>query len=196
MMVKGLICLLAMAMVLFRDGYSDTPFCPPNTVNISSHCYLFFQIPKSWHDAQDHCTQLDGRLVSLIARPIYDGLMNVMRNNQPGKYWLSGAVRSGNWIWTSNGSPVSRALWGNRVVPTPSPTSCVYLCSNTTRYWAKDCNEPLKYICEKNAIMIPEVGLEQSESGIELPNVDSEESDVASNTHTHIYIHTLSKISH
>ncbi|XP_068213269.1 lithostathine-1-beta-like [Palaemon carinicauda] len=174
MMVKGCLCVLGLAAIFFQAGYCDTPFCPMDTVKISRNCYVFVQTPKSWYDAETHCSQIYGRLVSLIARPIYDGLMNVMRTTNPGRYWLSGAVRSGNWIWTSNGSPVSRAMWGNRIVPTPSANSCVYLCSNTTKYWARDCNEHLNFICEKNAIIIPDVDNEQSESRIDLPQVDPE----------------------
>ncbi|XP_053633877.1 lithostathine-1-beta [Cherax quadricarinatus] len=121
--------------------------CEDGFTNIAGNCYRFAQQTQSWNDARATCQGQGAKLVSVLNDAQYNGLLSHINNNFPGTYWTSGATESGRWIWTATGGSMEQKWWGRN--PGNSPNQCAYFCSNTLKYWNKQCSAALRFICEK-----------------------------------------------
>lgn len=121
--------------------------CSEGFTSIAGNCYRFYQEAESWSDAQGFCSLAGAKLASVLNVDEYNGLLTHINNNFPGTYWTSGSVVNRQWIWTATGDPMAGQWWGRN--PGNSPGQCAYFCSNTLKYWNKDCSRSLRFICQK-----------------------------------------------
>ncbi|XP_045619303.1 lithostathine-1 [Procambarus clarkii] len=128
--------------------------CKIGFIRIAGNCYSFNQIKMSWSNAELACNNQEAQLASVLDDEQYNGLLGHINANYPGTYWTSGAIRSGQWIWTTNGKLMAQKWWGRN--PGTAPNQCAYFCSKTLKYWNKQCDGQLGFICEEVKKTVPE----------------------------------------
>ncbi|KAK7066428.1 hypothetical protein SK128_006210 [Halocaridina rubra] len=160
--------VLAMMLSLSHSGEANG-FCVSPYVMIAGKCYNFHQDMQTWGRAEMVCAREGGALASVLTNDQYNGLLSHINANYAGTYWTSGASRGGRWIWVANGNPMATQWWGANRVPPANAGNCAYFCSFTLRYWSKSCTNSLRFICEKDAMVIQEPDNEQEEPEFEFP---------------------------
>ncbi|XP_051505856.1 ladderlectin-like isoform X2 [Myxocyprinus asiaticus] len=73
-------------------------------------CFKFFNIPKTWVDAEKMCLAYDGNLASVHTHKEYTLIQNMIPVSSSA--WIGGydAVSEGVWFW-SDGSKMNLQLW-------------------------------------------------------------------------------------
>ncbi|KAL7635795.1 UNVERIFIED_CONTAM: hypothetical protein RMT77_013612 [Armadillidium vulgare] len=149
MMLK-LRVLFFICLFFFKSESQEfgTSACPSEFVLIDIKCYSFQQRAVPWLEAKSSCESDGAELASVKTLEQYNDILQHINNNYPGKYWLSGALTNGEWVWTTDGSPMNKEWFGR--LPHESGNLCAYFCSITKKYWSGSCRLSKKFICERD----------------------------------------------
>jgi hypothetical protein len=79
----------------------------------NQHLYLYVKQGKTWHEARDYCTSLDGHLVTIQAPSENKFVYNLATENTQAGTWLGATDedQEGTWVWVT-GEPRSYWNWG------------------------------------------------------------------------------------
>ncbi|XP_013410229.1 uncharacterized protein LOC106173605 [Lingula anatina] len=88
--------------------------CPPGYLSLASSCFRFESSQVTWEEARQQCENVGAHLAILDTVDKRDIILNYVKNNGGGRYWLDGREPwlDGRWIWYSKKTPVDQNLWG------------------------------------------------------------------------------------
>ncbi|XP_022108619.1 alpha-N-acetylgalactosamine-specific lectin-like [Acanthaster planci] len=142
--------------------------CPPLWTLYDGHCYRFFGIRKTFHEAESHCQQFteggEGHLVSIACEEeddlmfeMWESLtMSPTATSDLNSVWLglTDASNEGQFVWIDRAT-VSYTDWGDdEPNDWGNGEDCTTLRFHATkgRFWNdKPCSTELPYICKMTA---------------------------------------------
>ncbi|XP_053706038.1 galactose-specific lectin nattectin-like [Synchiropus splendidus] len=97
------------------DDNEPCVMCPSGWTQFGERCFMYQAAPKDWADAETHCLNAGGNLVSYHSQAEYDFIIGMIRRitgtNQ--RIWAGGqdTAKVNVWMW-SNGHKFNYANWG------------------------------------------------------------------------------------
>ncbi|XP_055007211.1 galactose-specific lectin nattectin-like [Boleophthalmus pectinirostris] len=108
-----LACLAAVALLPARAA-EDDPGCADGWSKFGSRCFKFFNVKKTWTDAEKSCHEHCANLPSIHSLEEHNFIVNLIKTASGGdtRTWLGGsdAVQEGSWLW-SDGTRWDYSRW-------------------------------------------------------------------------------------
>ncbi|CAE1270052.1 PRSS12 [Acanthosepion pharaonis] len=137
-------------------------------------CYRLFNGTMSRYDAENKCKSLNGHLVKIETQEENNFLSSILRTWKEKHYWLTDGIKEKNWIWKTDGKPISSSFWfpgwePQSQFPNPSNNTlkrCLALANafkykdskylSEYFYWDNiKCNNVSNFICETEKTKTP-----------------------------------------
>uniref|UniRef100_A0A2C9KE90 Macrophage mannose receptor 1-like n=1 Tax=Biomphalaria glabrata TaxID=6526 RepID=A0A2C9KE90_BIOGL len=121
--------------------------CPARGFGYGSTCYIIYDTPRSWLEAQADCIQINGQLAT-VSDSITNAFITSELVNKESSYWIGLSDKNGTYMWSS-GSMLQYTIWA------PSHTgnewnTCVAIRSQRpVGLWENlQCQQQQPYVCE------------------------------------------------
>ncbi|XP_078493515.1 uncharacterized protein LOC100176392 isoform X1 [Ciona intestinalis] len=124
-------------------------------VSSGSYCYLFVDLEKNWHDANDYCdSQYNAYLTSVTDQLEQDFVYNFEVTNGNQEMWigLSDTVSPGNLQWASGHDVLTFGNWADNEpnFADRKGSTCVEMTLASTGKWVTArCSKEKKFVCRK-----------------------------------------------
>lgn len=148
--------------------------CEDKWITGPTGCYRLFSGSISRLSAENKCKSVNGHLVKIETQEENNFLSSILRIRKEKHYWLTDGVKEKNWIWKTDGKPISSSFWfpgwePQSQFPKPSNNTlkrCLALANafkyedskylSEYFYWGDiNCNNVGNFICETEKTKIP-----------------------------------------
>ncbi|XP_007540779.1 snaclec coagulation factor IX/factor X-binding protein subunit B-like [Poecilia formosa] len=121
-------------------------FCPELWFMYEGRCYKYFSSPKSWYNAEEHCTGVGGHLASVLNPRQYSFLQQIIQTASNSLVWLGGFNLQNRWLWINQDGFYYTNWYQLSSVPS---YPCMFMYSKYG--WANtQCTANIPFICVKN----------------------------------------------
>uniref|UniRef100_A0A3B3VTG6 C-type lectin domain-containing protein n=1 Tax=Poecilia latipinna TaxID=48699 RepID=A0A3B3VTG6_9TELE len=123
-------------------------FCPEFWFMYEGRCYKYFSSPKSWYDAEEHCTGVGGHLASVLNPRQYSFLQQIIQTASQSRAWLGGFNLQNRWLWINQDGFYYTNWYQLSSVPSYPCIDWSHLISDG---WGNtQCTVNIPFICFKN----------------------------------------------